>query len=372
MPPKGVWQNINVELDRVASKRRKKRLVIFIPSLLGFVALIFIYLSSENYSKKYALKDSSSFYIEGSENTDYLVGQFVEEKTVNKQQQHASLESSTAKNSIAITSTRNLSFKNSDNYFNENVSSISDEVFWVDLLFLKKKSYSLIAYQHNLLNPINANFKNKDKRFDIKKTSILAGYSFTNSTLINNDFYKGFDANSLIILQNLTSNNFSFGFRYKLSADYSLTANFGVANSSGQKYATYIEGNFLTNELNFKYNRIALGVDKRLSSYINPLKELGALYLNSGVYFSNISSVELTQSNSTKEIITNQYSSFDVGLSLGLSIEIPLSNHLKISPQIESSVGLLNLFKGDDYHPSGFNKTQTLSFSPGLFLSYSF
>jgi hypothetical protein len=197
-------------------------------------------------------------------------------------------------------------------------------------------------------------------------------YSFTNSTLLNHNLYKGFDANSLIMMHNFTQHNFALAGGYKLNEKYSLSARIAIANSAGQKHSTYVEGNFTTSELIFNYHRLSFGVDKKLSAFLNPIRQLAPLYFNSSIFVSKISSVELHQSSHTTHVLSDIYSSFDTGVSFALSTQINLSNKLRIVPQIETSVGLINLFKGDGYVPASFNKTQSLSISPGLVLSYSF
>jgi hypothetical protein len=359
IPPKNVWNNINDELNKIDAGRRKKRLAIYIPSALLLITISLLFVNQYNsvYSPV-SLANTTQINFEEDDAFDLKQTQILAIEKIAEQ-----------------TNTEKLLLANalSKNYTPQPPENI-DKKEQQDL-YLNKKDAQLIAFNHNHFLPFSLpNVSNTNEKSTSKTPAFWAGvgYSFTNSTLLNHALFRGLDANSLVMMHNYTQHNFSFIGGYQINNRYALTARIGIANSSGQKLSTYIEGNYTTSELTLNYHKLSVGIDKKLSTYLNPIREIAPLYLNSSIFISKITSVEMSQSNHTKNILSSNYSAFDAGVSFALSAQISVTNKLKIIPQIETSIGLINVFKGDGYIPKHFNKTQSLSISPGLLLSYSF
>jgi hypothetical protein len=359
MPPKNVWNNINSELNKIDADRRKKRLAIYIPSTLLLIALSLLFVKRYNpvYSPV-SLVNTTPINFEEDDTFDLKQTQTLAIGKIAEQ-------TNTEKFLLANEPSKNNTTNPPENFEKKEQQD----------LYLNKKDAQLISFTYNNLLPFSLpNVSIINEKSTSKTSAFLAGvgYSFSNSTLLNHALFRGLDANSLVMMHNYTQHNFSFIGGYHINNKYTLTARIGIANSSGQKLSTYIEGNYTTSELTLNYHKLSVGIDKKLSTYLNPIREIAPLYLNSSIFISKITSVEMSQSNYTKNILSSNYSAFDAGVSFALSAQVSVTNKLKLIPQIETSVGLVNVFKGDGYIPKHFNKTQSLSISPGLLLSYSF
>ena len=137
------------------------------------------------------------------------------------------------------------------------------------------------------------------------------------------------------------------GFNLGLYADYFFSYNWSIKakliyDQKGWNNGTFSNntGTYLTH-YNLNYLTVPVMANWHFGSERN-------WYLNVGPYAGFlISATETTLETDVKEA----FNTFDLGLSLGLGLKIPVTDKLKISVEYEVQAGLMDVFKDNDSDP---------------------
>ncbi|MFP5471715.1 MAG: hypothetical protein ACLGGV_08965 [Bacteroidia bacterium] len=360
--PNNVWENISVRLDAEMPQKRRFAGFYYSVGILMLIGIATLFMKNQ-YTELYSPIVNGDKNIATNENVDNDFSFLYPAKSKKKSVEKNIFNNAKVNVKTTISVDKNA-LLSSNNYF-------SSKRF--ENIFLPKKSPTLINFiipEFNFFNASN-NLTIAEESVTQKETRHLpiwagVGYHFNQSTLINNIFKQGLDENSLVLLQNFQSKNFSALVGYDVNEKISVVAQAYIASSIGQKYATYTEGVFTTNILQFDRSSVSIS----LRTPLNSTEKMIPLFASAGIYGAKISSVEINK-NETKYSLSDNYRKFDTGIALGISTEIPLIKGISIMPQIETKIGAVNLFKGENKIPSHFNKTNTLSLKAGASLKIS-
>jgi hypothetical protein len=149
-----------------------------------------------------------------------------------------------------------------------------------------------------------------------------------------------------------------FFFQYNISRRFSLRSiiafeqkgsSYSFTNIDTNGYSTVIKGysnfNYITIPILF---RTTFGDKLKFFMDIGPF--VGYLISQKNIYKNDFYAPASTYS---------QYIPFDLGLSCGLGVEIPVTNNLLISCEIRDNLGLLNIGKGEVYNDGSIKTNST-------------
>ncbi|MGM0464432.1 MAG: hypothetical protein ACQEQW_07220 [Bacteroidota bacterium] len=199
------------------------------------------------------------------------------------------------------------------------------------------------------------------KKFYIGSTGQLA-----NTWLLNQKTISGFKSTSLV------STNPSFGSDFGVYAGTGLTEHIdlqmdlNILAQNKQEYNEYMDGNYVTSNMQFNYTRLGLS----LRYFINSDNFMqGEHALNMGPYIAYLHNA--SQNIDTETIyITGDYNTLDYGLQAGYEYVFPLVENLGLGTGFRAYYGLNNIYAGTESIPDYLNATNNASVNITLSLKY--
>lgn len=184
---------------------------------------------------------------------------------------------------------------------------------------------------------------------------------FSNTWLLNDKTYAGFQPKKLISTQVNYEHSFAMMAGYQLTPKISLRTELAYQQNIGQTYYEYINGNYVRRDINLRYLHSSM-----LTGYSKKARPLAGIkartVLIGGLYYNYLRTARERLADETNNIKT-QYRNSDLGLIVGVDEQLMLNKYLRISAGIRANYGLWNVFEGDGYIPGYLNNTNIASFN---------
>ena len=276
---------------------------------------------------------------------------------------------STIKNNVLVTSTENTHLNATANNEKNNVMQTIAPI----VVFIKINDDERIDYLIN--KPLNDTAYKKTTAYnkysdpDVRSFIVGAAFANANTWLLNNDTYSGLKAGTL------NKTIFSFGksynvlVGYNISNSFCLQAEWVINNTHNQNYIDYEKGHRISKDLKVDYTQLNVLIKKkhRVDYFKNKLHT--SFNYIAGLNYSYVKTFT-QQTNETINSVKNEYQKNQYGLILGLEYQIFIRRVWIISSGIRTNMGLQNIYKGDGYLPSDFNKTYDSSLGLNVGISY--
>lgn len=185
--------------------------------------------------------------------------------------------------------------------------------------------------------------------------------SLSNTWLLNNKTYAGFEPQKLVSTQANYEHSFAVATGMQLNSKWQLQAEFAYQQNIGQTYFEFLNGDYVRREINLHYTHGAA-----LLRYGKPAKPLAGLQARTvwegGVYYNYLRTAKERLEKHTSNV-TGQYRNTDLGLMIGVAEELALNDYISISAGLRANYGLWNVFEGTAYLPEYLNNTKIASFN---------
>lgn len=194
--------------------------------------------------------------------------------------------------------------------------------------------------------------------------------SFRNTWLLNQETLDGLKSESLNATEIVFFPDAGLTMTYSLNNKWKLQADGFISSSAGQEYFDYIYGHYSKKKVTLKYSTINLSVKHKLDMSGN-LMQHSSVNVAGGFYFSFLHYV-YQKINNDLEDIGSQFRKFDYGITCGAEFEVYIFDRVSVSPGVKLSLGLPNIYKGDDLIPGYLRKTQNGSAELCLAIFYHY
>ncbi len=201
---------------------------------------------------------------------------------------------------------------------------------------------------------------------------ISAGFItlFKNTWLLNNKTLDGLKSESLNSSEIVFYPDVGLSLNYSLNKTWQIQADGFFFSNTGQEYLEYLYGHYVKEKITLKYSTFALSVKHKFtgSDRLIPGSSVNVI---AGGYFSVLKNAN-HKINKDTEDIRSQYAKYDFGIRLGGEFELKISNQLSIAPGLLVSLGMPNIYKGDDKIPGYLIRTHNGSAEFHLTFYYHF
>ncbi len=201
---------------------------------------------------------------------------------------------------------------------------------------------------------------------------ISAGFIalFKNTWLLNNKTRDGLKSESLSSSEIVFYPDVGLSLNYSLNETWQIQADGFLFSNTGQEYLEYLYGHYVKEKITLKYSTFALSVKHKFtgSGRLLPGSSVNVL---AGGYFSVLKNASHKIYPYTEDI-KSQYGRFDFGVRLAGEFELQISNQLSIAPGLFVSLGMPNIYKGNDKIPGYLIRTHNGSAEFHLSFYYHF
>jgi hypothetical protein len=262
----------------------------------------------------------------------------------------------------------------------------SDLIIYTDRILNEKSNILPVLIPGDNLRNLKVFPKTDLDNLKINYNSSAAGYSlpstgngrisagfitlFKNTWLLNNKTLDGLKSESLNSSEIVFFPDVGLSLNYALNKTWQIQADGFLFSNTGQKYLEYLYGHYVKEKITLKYSTIALSVKHKFtgSGRLIPRSSVNVL---AGGYFSVLKNAN-HKINTDTEDIRSQYAKFDFGIRLAGEIELQISNQLSIAPGLFVSLGMPNIYKGNDKIPGYLIRTHNGSAEFHLTFYYHF
>lgn len=385
-----VWMKIKVRLDTIQLYRR--RTIVFAYSVCALLILLvgsWFFLEwngrTTNQTAKENIRKSSLAETKVKNRSSHkLIFTSSKQSAINKPEKHMTTTlpflnhhfKADAKSNLYITTT-NDSLKEKNLYANitnqdfieiskSSIDALPDTIYRLDFMQIKLPksnndstlpiSYITIPVDSTIPYPKTKNSKNE----------IGLIYAMSNTILINNDFEESYREGSTVSLVPTFASSYGLIYNHKFSKSNALSLELFVISNQNQHSYLYVNGKYYKKAIESVYSKAVLLYQKNF--HFGRMKPCNTYFVKGGGYYSLLTknSTYLVHNNKKTDIPISIISNMDYGVKLSIGKEIEL-NKIIIGGGIQSDYGLKNIFLGDSYIPSNFNRTN--NFSYGLFLN---
>ncbi|MFO8234841.1 MAG: hypothetical protein R6U04_05510 [Bacteroidales bacterium] len=377
LPPESVWENIQDQLDidntweHIAGELHREEKVVFFHRLSYSVAaaaavlilLLFVFPPriSQNTQKSYTEKIENKNTIRQIQRTSPLYSSV--EKTI---------EDNLTNTEIARFETGGL--KRHIKHTLQTTNESQEQDYQLDMHKLKSleaklsvedNKYAVLAQSNAPSSPSSE--KEEDDTKEKPKIYIGTSGQFTNTWLLSNKTLNSIKNSPYSAAEPQRNNSFSLIGGIELNDRLSFQVEGLLNNSNGQNYKEYLNGKFITNQINLNYSSIQLaGRYKFIKEGKNIPVSHNLVFGTYGSYLQNANQ----HINDEQQNIRASYKNYDFGLLVGYEIDSRISQNLIFSSGVRLDPGLINIYSGSEELPSEFNKTYTTSLSLQLSLKY--
>jgi hypothetical protein len=255
----------------------------------------------------------------------------------------------------------------------EITSSLEDDE--AEILGKLNKKTALLSYDHlqqTKLQDVSNIYAEPAKSTEETKQEPLNFYvgasgEFGNSWLLSNKTLYSIRESPYSAAKPSRNNAFSLTAGFELNDQMEFQLETQISNNNGQIYKEYLNGNFVTNQIQLNYNSLKL-----LGRYqfVAPKKNIPVSHnFIFGTYGSYLASA-YQNIESEKENIRSNYRNYDVGLILGYEVDSRIMKDVTLSTGARIDPGIINIYQGSENLPANFNKTYTSSISVLVTLKY--
>jgi hypothetical protein len=189
-----------------------------------------------------------------------------------------------------------------------------------------------------------------------------------NTWLINSTTVNGLKSNELTTTVPYFGKSFGLLAGKYLSEKFILQFEGAIIDETGQKYHEYIHGKYVTRVLSLDYTTFNIHL-RYSTSHLWAAKTPVSNILIFGPYAGYLKSAS-EMINAETENIKYQYDNLDYGLIVGYEFDFHLKGGFLISTGLRFKMGLPNVYAGNEFTPSTFNKTRTASVNLSFGLKY--
>jgi hypothetical protein len=194
--------------------------------------------------------------------------------------------------------------------------------------------------------------------------------SFKNTWLLNHETLDGLKAESLNSSEIVFFPDVGLSLNYSFNKTWLIQADGFFSSNTGQEYLEYLYGHYTRKKITLKYSEIALSVKYKFtgSSRLLPRTSINVL---AGGYFSVLNHAS-QKIGTDLEDIGSQYKKFDFGVRLGGEFELRIFDQLSLAPGLFLSLGIPNIYEGNNRIPGYLIRTHNGSAEFHLAFYYHF
>lgn len=207
--------------------------------------------------------------------------------------------------------------------------------------------------------------KTSEKRKIRFEVGVLS--NLNNVWLLNRETQEGLRSQSLIDTRSTYGTDIGAFVHLSTRQKDGVQVEFYALSETGQSYNAYIDALYQTKTIRLEYYKMQILYRRLIFNRFSFL----SVYALGGGYLSRLNNAELSI-GSSHENVTNQYSSLDYGLTVGLETVIPISRRLQLSPGIRAFYGTRNIFEGNQYLTSDLLPTNSASVGISMAFRYKF
>ena len=365
-----VWDNITYELNKDSRTVLFKRASYALATAAAIILFILAYIPS-------AIKnDQEGTY---KKNETYKALSSVEPNLLTPQNEYATSTVSPNENRLINASLEKIqaSFEKRLNagfgkflMRDENTES-TDQIYPLEskTILLAYSSEASATLKENRQEEISDQTKEQEEKTKESRIQYYLGASgqFGNSWLLSNKTLYSIRESPYSAAKPKRSNAFSIMGGMVLNNKLDLQLETQVSNSNGQVYKEYLNGDFITNQIQLNYTSVKLLGRYRFVKQKENIPVSHHLVIGTyGSYLVNA----VQDIADEKENISSNYRNYDLGIILGYEADSRISKNLTLSTGARIDPGIINVYKGSEQLPAEFNKTYTSSISVQLSLKY--
>ena len=177
--------------------------------------------------------------------------------------------------------------------------------------------------------------------------------SFKNTWLLNQETFDGLKSETLGTTEFVVFPDAGLSLDYSLNNKWLLQADAFLFSNTGQGYFDYIYGHYSRKKIVLRYSSLGISAKYKSGSERSPRSSVNLL---AGGYLSFLHGAD-QKINTDIESILAKYRKLDLGVRLGGEFELHLTEHLSLAPGLSLSLGLTNIYKGDEDIPGYLRRT---------------
>lgn len=218
----------------------------------------------------------------------------------------------------------------------------------------------------------NMNSGSANKFHQIGSAKISGGLItlFKNTWLLNYETYDGLRSESLNTTKIVFFPDAGLSLNYSFTKNWMLQADAFLFSGTGQRYQEYIAGHYSQKSIILRYSMIALSAKYRFTGVNGPVIP-SSINLIAGGYLSVLYKAD-QKINTDLVNIGSQYRKFDAGVRLGGEFEFQLTTGFSMAPGVFMTLGIPNIYRGDNIVPGYLRRTHNGSAGFQLAFYYHF
>ncbi|MGM0376050.1 MAG: outer membrane beta-barrel protein [Bacteroidota bacterium] len=209
------------------------------------------------------------------------------------------------------------------------------------------------------------NFQPEEKSGPFSTFTVSVNGEIANTWVVNNKTIEGMNPDELTATQATFNGNYGIGLETNLSPRWDLIGQLSLTRQQGQNYQEYIQGQYVSNNINLEYFDVAL----RARYY--PLRDNMHHSFSAGLYNGFLKSAS-RKTGRRSQNITSEYTDTDFGVVAGYEYRASLSDHITLGTGIFLRSGLKNVFSGNQMISSNLNQSYNTSVNFSLSVGYTF
>ena len=234
---------------------------------------------------------------------------------------------------------------------------------------LRKKNLKAEPMKYNyptIIEPVSLTTTVTESNHSSKNYYFGISTTVKNNWLVNNTTINGLDRYELNATIPDFGRDIGFVAGIELSDHWSLQLESYVISDMGQKYQEYINGKYVTREIDIDYFKNSILLKYKWNtishSYSNVLFGLSGNFQNNAVEIID----------DTEMAVDDIYDDFDLSGILGYDHEFPVMNNIVFVSGIRLNYGFRNIYEGNDAVPANFRVTSTAAIGLNLSVKYQF
>ena len=217
-----------------------------------------------------------------------------------------------------------------------------------------------------VVEPVNE-IKAETKTVSHTPNKYYVGFSTSvkNNWLINNTTMNGLDKYELNATVPDFGKDIGLIAGLELSDHWTIQLESYIVSDMGQKYHEYINGHYLTREIDINYYKNTLLLKYKWNTISQSFSNV--LFGVSGSFQENA-----VEKVGESQMQLDDISNFDLSGVIGYDHEFPVLNNIMFVSGIRLNYGFKNIYKGDNTIPASFRMTTTASIDFNMSVKYQF
>lgn len=268
----------------------------------------------------------------------------------------------------------NLTIGNTSQFYSE-LSMVSKQIINDSLFYIEPKEVETLGIskddQYSQINLPEFSF-DTTKQYDnyyLAKNELGLIYSLNSTMLINNDFIESKREGSMVNVLPTVASSYGLIYNHTFSKSNVLSFEFYFLSNQNQHAHIYSNGKYYKKNIELDYSKAVISYQRDIRLF--SMKPSSWFFVKAGGYFSILTknNIYYVRNDEITDMPTSMISKNDYGIKLSIGREKETKFFI-IGGGLQSEYGLKNIFKGDEYTPSDFNRTN--NFSHGFFMTLKF